>query len=241
MATHPLVKHVIQSFNKANTFKTKITREIAALDGMSGLKTRILYNEICSLPDTVYLEVGSWKGSTMCAAGFNNPDTKLYCIENWSMWGGPKDIFENTMKRFNLNPTVFEEDFTHFDPSKIPEKITVYLYDGDHTYSAQRLAITKMWDSLADEAIIMIDDWNNEMEIKQATLDGLNEVGAEIIEKFEVQYAVEPTHPWYHPDWCIITENGQKAVHTPNPVAHHEFWNGIGVFVVRKSNSTVDV
>ncbi len=236
----PLVKHVIKSFNKANTFDTKLSKEVFELEGMSGIKTRILYNEICSLPDTVYFEVGSWKGSSMCSSGYGNPDAKLYCVENWSMWGGPKDEFHTNMKKFGLDPVIFEEDFNTFDASKV-SGINVYLYDGDHSYEAQKLAITKMWNSLADTSIVMIDDWNNRADVKQATLDGFAEVGAEIIEQFEVQYAVEPTHPLYNSNWCIIAENGERAVHTPLPVAAHEFWNGIGVFVVRKSKTTVDV
>lgn len=234
------VKHVIDCFNRANTFKTKLPSDIFNMEGMSGVKTRILYNEMCSRPGTVYLEVGSWKGSSLCSAGFGN-SAKLYCVENWSMWGGPKGEFEANIKRFALDPVIFEEDFSQFDPSKIGDKINVYLYDGDHSYEAQKLAITKMWNSLADEAIIMIDDWNNELDVKKATLDGLEEVGAEIVERFEIQYSVDPTHDLYNPQWCIIAENGQKAVHTPIPVAQHEFWNGIGVFVVKKPVSTVHV
>lgn len=236
----PIVKHVINSLNKANTFKTKLPKDIFNLEGMSGVKTRIFYNEISSLPDTVYFEVGSWKGSSLCSSGYGN-SAKLYCVENWSMWGGPRDEFQKNTQKFGLNPIVFEEDFNTFDPSQIRDKIMVYLYDGDHSYDAQKLAITKMWDSLADTSIIMVDDWNNELDVKKGTLDGLEEVGAEIVERIEIQYAVDPSHPLYDPQWCIISEQGTKAVHTPIPVAQHEFWNGIGVFIVKKPVTTVHV
>ena len=231
---HHLVKHVITCLNKANTFDTKLSKDVFDIEGMSGIKTRILYNELCSRPGTIYLEVGSWKGSSICSAGYGN-NAKLYCIENWSQFDGPSDEFYTNIKKFGLNPTVFDEDFNTFDASKV-SGITTYLYDGDHSYDAQKLAITKMWGSLTDESIIVVDDWNCAHDVKQATLDGLAEVGAEIIEQFEVQYSIGSDHKLYDPKWC---EGG--IVHTPLVVAAHEFWNGIGVFVVRKSNPTVDV
>jgi hypothetical protein len=230
-----LVKHVIKCLNKANTFDTKLTKDVFSLEGMSGIKTRIFYNELCSRPETVYLEVGSWKGSTICSAGYGNTGAKIYCIENWSLFGGPKDEFHTNTKKFGLEPVVFEEDFNSFDATKV-SGINVYLYDGNHSYDEQKLAITKMWNSLANECIIVIDDWNIRHDVKQATLDGLHEVGAEIHEQFEFQYSVGPEHNLYDPNWCE-----GKNVHTPFAVAAHEFWNGIGVFVVRKSKSTVDV
>lgn len=185
---------------------------------MTGIKTRILYNELCSRPETVYLEVGSFKGSSLCAAGYTN-NAKLYCIENWKEFGGPIDEFYANINKFGLNPTVFNEDFNTFDTSKVSE-INTYLYDGDHSYDSQKLAITKMWNCLAYESIIVIDDWNWNHNVKQATLDGFKEVGAEIIEQFEIQY----------------TDNSE---HTPFYMAKTEFWNGIAIFIVRKSNHMV--
>ena len=39
-----------------------------------------------------YLEIGTWKGSSICSAMCNN---KITCvaIDNWSEFGGPKNIF----------------------------------------------------------------------------------------------------------------------------------------------------
>lgn len=220
------LKRVIRALNKANTFDTKLPMKLFALDGMSGIKTRIFYNEICSQAK-VYLEVGSWKGSTLCAAGYGNSELKQYCIENWSLWGGPKQEFEENIKTFGLTPTIIEDDFKTVDLDTIvKEPIDVYMYDGDHSYEFQKLAITKMWPKLAETSIIIVDDWNNRHEIKQATLDGLSEVNAIIVEQFEIQYVVGPEHPLYDPRW---------PAHTPFDVASHEFWNGIGIFIVKKN------
>jgi hypothetical protein len=217
-----LVKHVINCFNTANTWKTRLPAEVFALEGMSGYKTRVFYNELCSLkfPDrkTEYLEVGAWKGSTLCSAMHSNSDCNGTVIENWALFGGPKDEFDNHVKNFGFDNrlTIFEEDVFSFDISKIKNPIDIYLYDGDHDEIHQYKAITHMWDALADQAIIIVDDWNAP-QVRKGTFDGLEAVGANVLEKFEIMY----------------THNGQ---HTPMPIAQREFWNGIGVFVVSKNS-----
>ena len=215
-----LAKRVAACLDKAKKFNTKLTPDIMNIDGMSGFKTRIFYNEICSMEfdgrDTEYLEVGTWKGSTLCSALYENPKCRGTAIENWSLFGGPRDEFEDNLKRFNLTDRVqiIEEDIFKFDISKLTKPVDVYLYDGDHDEINQYKGITHMWAALADQAIIMVDDWNWP-GVRKGTLDGLRDVGANVIEKFEIKH----------------TDND---AHTPLPTAHKEFWNGIGIFVISK-------
>jgi predicted O-methyltransferase YrrM len=214
------VKHVIKCFNLANTFDTKLTREAVYMEGMSGIKTRIFYNHLCALEfpgrPTYYLEVGTWKGSTICSALQFNENCHGTVIENWALFGGPKTDFLENIKNFGIDGrlTIFEEDVFSFDTSKIKNKIDIYLYDGDHDETSHYKGITHIWPVIADEAIIIVDDWNAP-HVRKGTLDGLRDVGANIIEKFEIMY----------------TNDGS---HTRMDVAQREFWNGIAVFVVSK-------
>lgn len=217
-----LSKHVIKSFNMANTWQTKLSRDAFQLEGMSGSKTRIFYNELCSLEfpgrPTQYLEVGTWKGSTLCSALQYNANCHGTVIENWALFGGPKTEFEENVNKFEFADrlTVIEEDVFAFDTSKIEKKIDIYLYDGDHDEIHQYKGITHIWPVLADEAVIIVDDWNA-AQVRKGTFDGLRDVGATIIEKFEIMYTVDNTH-------------------TPMNIASREFWNGIGVFIVSKKS-----
>jgi hypothetical protein len=149
---------------------------------------------------------------------YNNANCHGTVIENWALFGGPKTDFDNHVKYFGLADrlTVFEEDVFSFDISKIKNKIDVYLYDGDHDEIHQYKGITHIWPALSDTSIIIIDDWNAP-QVRKGTFDGLRDVGANIIEKFEIMY----------------TCGGE---HTPMPIAIREFWNGIGVFVVSKNS-----
>jgi hypothetical protein len=216
-----LVKHVIKCLNRANLFQTKLSQEIVSMEGMSGLKTRIFYNELCSLivegRDTEYLEVGTWKGSTVCSALWENPNCRGTVIENWALFGGPRDEFNQNIDKARIKDRlqIFEEDVFAFDISKLSKPIDIYLYDGDHDQIHQYKGITHIWKALADQAVIIVDDWNAP-HIREGTLDALRDVGANVVERFEITYMLG------------------NEVHTPMPIAHREFWNGMGVFVISK-------
>ena len=212
-----LVRHTINCFNLANTFKSKLPKEIFEMDGMSGVKTRMFYNNLCALNRPIeYLEVGTWKGSSICSAMHSNPLCHGTVIENWSLFNGPKDEFINNLKKFNLENvvTVYEEDFFAFDISKLNKKIDIYLYDGCHEYDSHVKGITHIWPALADTAVVLIDDWTA-THIQKATMEGFEKVNANILEKLEVIYTTDGSH-------------------APNEIACREFWNGIGIFVINK-------
>jgi hypothetical protein len=73
-------------FENAENGISKINEDIKQIDGMSGIKTRHFYNNLLSLDDSRYLEIGTWKGSSVCSAMFGNTQ-KVLCIDNWSEFG----------------------------------------------------------------------------------------------------------------------------------------------------------
>ena len=68
---------------------------------MSGEKTRHFYNNICSMPDARYLEVGVWKGSSFCSAMCNNTMTCL-AIDNWAGVNG-RQYLKHIKEEFAIN------------------------------------------------------------------------------------------------------------------------------------------
>ena len=80
------------SFQNAENNISKITNDIITMDGMSGTKTRHFYNNLLNTEDARYLEIGTWKGSSVCSAMCGNK-AKVVCIDNWSEFGGPKAEF----------------------------------------------------------------------------------------------------------------------------------------------------
>jgi hypothetical protein len=232
-----LTRHVIKAMNKANTFDTKLTRDILTMEGMSGLKTRIFYNEVCSLVfpgrNTNYLEVGVWKGSSTCSALYGNENLNTYAVENWSEFAGPKNEFEKNMNNFvgDASVTIIEDNFDTFDVDKIKDPIDVYLYDGNHTEESHFLALDRIWPRLADESIFIVDDWNIP-DAQKGTRRALE--GKTILDEFLVTYNVRPDHPYRDIFSPQLWREGNHEIHTCFPVAQHEFWNGIAVFILKK-------
>jgi hypothetical protein len=97
-----LINHAKSSVDNANDNISKLTPEILSMDGMSGNKTRHLYNNICSLNNANYLEIGTWKGSSFISAFYNNEINPIV-IDNWAEFNGPKDEFISNVNRLCPN------------------------------------------------------------------------------------------------------------------------------------------
>ena len=82
------------------------TQGFYTIDGMSGYRYRWFINTLVRrMAHPAYLEVGSWQGSTLCAAIAGNA-VRALAIDNWSEFGGPKDQFLANVGRFRGDPSV---------------------------------------------------------------------------------------------------------------------------------------
>jgi hypothetical protein len=215
-----LIEHVKESFHKAEAYISKLDNYILSMDGMSGKKTRHLYNNIASMPDSKYLEIGTWKGSTVCSALCNN---SIYCvaIDNWTEFGGPKDEFMNNFNRYrgDSNATFIEADCwslgtKDFDISK---KFNIYMYDGNHDENAHFRALSHFQPLLEDEFIYIVDDWNWDY-VNRGTLEAINRNHFDILYKHELF-----TNNKVHPEWGVPGGAGKDG----------DWHNGICVFVLK--------
>ena len=125
--------HIINAFQNADKCISKITFDITTMEGMTGLKTRHFYNNLLNITDARYLEIGTWKGSSVCSAMCGNK-AKIICIDNWSEFGGPKSEFLVNFEKFKgeNDATFIENDCFNVDVSSLP-KFNIYMYDGNHT------------------------------------------------------------------------------------------------------------
>jgi hypothetical protein len=159
--------HVKLAVENATNHVSKITKECGALDieGMSSSKVRHVLNNLCSLSDARYLEIGTWKGSTLLSALYNNHHVSATCIENFSDFNGPREVFQSNVKNFRNAGSIpnfefIEKDCFSFDPSPIGKK-NIYLFDGGHEIEDHIKAFTHYNSILDDVFICAIDDWNH--------------------------------------------------------------------------------
>ena len=203
-----------KSFANAELGNSKITNGILSIQGMSGTKTRHFYNSLLSVDGMRYLEIGTWKGSSVCSAMCGNNNT-VVCIDNWSEFGGPKEEFLTNFNKFkgDNDARFIEDDCYNIDISTLP-KFNIYMYDGNHTEDSHYRALKYYYECLDDVFIYIVDDWNCK-EVRDGTERAIKEL------KFNVMYQHNIRLTW-------------DDTHTPFNIAETSWWNGIFVAILQK-------
>jgi hypothetical protein len=130
-----------------------------------------------SYPDSRYLEIGCWKGSTLTAALYNNNPAYHMAIESFGECESDiqPTLEKNCMRVLGKRPNFMFTDCFSVDckANKI-ENINVYFYDGNHSRESTRKGITYYYDAMAPEFILLVDDWNR-LEVEEGIIEGLAE------------------------------------------------------------------
>jgi len=201
--SHPYVDVVKKSFEKSLNCESQLTSFVLNVQGMSGKKYRhFINNVVSSVSDARYLEIGSWKGSTLCAAIFNNNVT-AYAIDDWSTDGGPEDEFnqnvqdciEASNEDLNINVNFEKNDYRKVNYSEIG-KYNIFLYDGLHEEQDQYDGIALPYETLDNVFILVVDDWNWD-----GPKDGTNRAIEEL--KLKVLYSIEINDEDWHNGYFI--------------------------------------
>lgn len=195
-----LSKNLNAAFFSALELNHSLPDWIIEMDGMSGKKYRYFINNLINLiPKPRYLEVGTWAGSTSCAAMHGN-ELQVICIDNWSQWKGPKDIFFKHVEQVitpSINFEFIEADFRSVNWEDLNFNANVYLFDGPHTEQDQFDGISMALPSLAEEFILIVDDYNW-IDVQNGTQRALNEFGLSAQFSIEVLTTLDNRHPKFH-------------------------------------------
>ena len=208
-------KSLVESaFQMAEYNISKINAEIIELDGMSGTRTRHFYNNLLNTKDARYLEVGTWKGSSVCSAMYGNK-AKVVCIDNWSEWGGPKSEFLANFNKFKgeNDATFIESDCYKVNVAALP-KFNIYMYDGGHSVESHFKALTHYYDCLDDLFIYVVDDWNCK-DAREGTKLAIKNLNLKVLYEKEHRLTFDDSH-------------------TPQPQAKNTWWNGIYIAILHK-------
>lgn len=189
--------------------------------GMLSLKKQQLLNLAFGLlaPGEAYLEVGTYQGKSLLSAMLNNPSRPVFACDNFSQF--EDNSFETA--RANLAKHGYLEQVTFYDcdflevytRDRLPVPVGLYFYDGAHDYDSQYAAIARAEPFLANEALVLVDDWRFAEDsgscAKEATLNAVRSSSAE---------------------WTLLYElparfNGDRAM----------WWNGVGVLSYRRRSA----
>lgn len=204
-----LTLHIENAFAKAEREESNLANGVLNMEGLSGIKTKHFYNNLVNREGVRYLEIGTWKGSSVCSAMCGNK-AKVLCIDNWSEFGGPKDEF---LKNFNEykgenDASFLESDSFNVDVSQLP-KFNIYMYDGNHTRESHYRALMHYHECLDDIFVFVVDDWNVQ-HIRDGTYDAIRHL------KLTILY--------------------EKEIFTPENMTWQTWWNGIYVAILQKPN-----
>lgn len=226
-----IVNHLIKSKENADISKSRLSdrgilsTSILGQFGMSGRKTRHLINNLASVTNLKYGEVGTYTGSTLLSAMYGNR-LMASCCDNWSQFNGPADLFRNNVKEFfMLQPhlqtlKVFEADFK--DPLVIGDPswsdTDFYFFDGPHDEESQYLGITKYFDNLSERFLLMVDDWHWEAP-RNGTARALKELPVSVLHSIEIK----------------VDEENYSGGKVTNRFQNSDYHNGISVFACKKN------
>ncbi len=210
-----LIDHVIRSYEKSEIGMSKLNSDILSIEGMSGIKTRHLYNNLCDLKNANYLEVGTWKGSSFISAIFENELNSLV-VDNWSEFNGPRLEFLENMERFCPEQKfgILEKDVFSVKKEEVfqfMKSIDIYLFDGEHAEESHVKAVTHFKEIFSKYFIMVIDDWAWD-RVRSGTYKGIE------LANIKVHKMIE-----------------DKVSHE-DPSSRLKYWNGFGLFVCENMN-----
>jgi len=196
---------LLASFESARGGHSRLTPAIRAIEGMSGQNYRTFINEyVGSTPQARYLEVGSWAGSTATAALFGNR-VDAVCIDNWSLFGGPREAFLSNIQLALSDQVAFrfiESEFRVVDFASLG-KFNVYLFDGPHEEIDQYDGVRLAQPALEAKYLLIVDDWNWRA-VRNGTFQALVDLGCRLEAAVEVRTTRNDTHAdiaWEKSEW----------------------------------------
>ena len=142
------------------------------VDRVNGFTTAaelaVLKSCLDHLPEgEAYLEVGTFKGRSVCGALVDGSERTIVAVENFQEFGmagaeARDELLDNLAALPERAPGFRLVDGDCYrvlrDPSIVGEPVGAYFYDGAHTWLAHYLALGVAEHLLADEAVVLVDD-----------------------------------------------------------------------------------
>jgi hypothetical protein len=178
-----LCQHVHTSIELADRMTSKLDRAAFQARGFTSPKVRHLLNNLGSLDGLDYLEVGVHRGATFVAANYKNTLASATAVDDWSELADDGKVKGEFLQHCStlLAPgswRFLEQDCFTVTRDQIRTPINFYLYDGDHSFEAQRKALTHFYAMLDDAFVFLVDDYTWEAA-RSGTEDAIGELGLE--------------------------------------------------------------
>ena len=199
-------RYIELCFNRCLELDSNLNHGVYFIDGMSGLAFRCFLHNLCEFPNTRYLEIGCWKGSTLCAA--MNDNNIFLGIDNFSQFGNIRNEFYENFNKFKGKNSHFIENDCFQLNLNLDYTFNVFFFDGDHTLEAHTKSLVYFYDFLDNEFVFIVDDWNWQF-VREGTYKSIE------LCNLKIKYKKE-----------ILTDD--------NTNDKNYFWNGVCIFILIK-------
>jgi predicted O-methyltransferase YrrM len=190
------------------------------IEGMLSLKKQQLLNLAFRHLDEgeAYFEVGTYRGKSLVSAMMENPPHPVFACDNFSQFeDNTYELLHANLARYGFadRVTFYNCEFLEaYTPTRLPLPIGFYFYDGAHDFDSQYEAIKRIEPFLADEALVLVDDWRLAEDSDSYAKEGTLRAAGESSAKWDLLYELPARF------------NGDRAM----------WWNGVGVLSFRRAS-----
>jgi predicted O-methyltransferase YrrM len=185
------------------------------VQGMTSVKKQKLLNvAFRNIPsEECYLEIGTFQGKSLVSAMLDNPPKKVFACDNFSEFtesNSYKRLMNNLSKYgFKEQVVFYNDDFKKtLNKKNINIPVGLYFFDGPHDKDNQYQGIKLGEPLLADQALVLVDDWR------------LAEDSGSFAKEGTMQAIQESSHSWELLYDLPARYNGDRGL----------WWNGLAVF-----------
>lgn len=105
-----------------------------------------------------FVEVGTFRGTSLISAMQGSDDGLFVAIDNWSKEGADNHQLISNLDRYGLRATIIDGDAFETLRRGIPSPVGVYYYDSGHEYEEQLDGLRLVEPYLASPALVIVDD-----------------------------------------------------------------------------------
>lgn len=218
MEQHPFVDMILESINSSACAVSNFDESTFDISGLSSNRVRHLLNSLCSNEGIKYLEIGSYLGSTFCAAIEGN-QLEAYAVDNWAtdnlqpaeneteIERASYQDFKENAKRYKGDSKVriINADCKNLVPEDLNSKVNLVFYDGDHSYDGQLESLQTIKDLVEDTFILILDDANFAGVVESAE-QFVRQNNFSILFEQKLLNAIESDRMWWNGLYILVLQ-----------------------------------
>lgn len=105
-----------------------------------------------------YVEVGTYRGTSLISAMTGNDGGLFVAVDNWSLGNGSNEQLVANLDRYGFPATIIDGDAFETLRRGVPTPVGVYYYDNGHEYEQQLDGLRLAEPYLASPALVIVDD-----------------------------------------------------------------------------------